>query len=344
MKINSLTMVLLLVLSFCSCAATHDVKGLYNEVNRSVGVIFTIQRAPSPERGGQLTQFAGLGSGVLISADGKMVTAAHVVQAADTVFVRFGDGEKVTAKVITSAPQADLALIQLTKVPSFAKPAPLGDSGKIAVGDQICVIGAPYGIEHVLTVGYISARHRPNKVLKNFEMGEFFQTDAAINQGNSGGPMFSMDGEVVGIVSSNLTFSGGFEGIGFAVTSNTAKRLLIDEPTPWSGVEGVLLTGDLAKAFNLPQSAGMLVERVAAGSLGNELKLKGGTINAQVSGQPLVMGGDIVLSVQDMEVKDTVANTQGIRKAMSAVPVGGEIRVVVYRGGKKVSLSAARKY
>lgn len=344
MKINSLTMVLLLVLSFCSCAATHDVKGLFQDVNRSVGIILTVQRAPSPERGGQLTQFAGLGSGVLISDDGKMVTAAHVVQAADTVFVKFAGGEKVSAKVITSAPQADLALIQLSKVPTGAKAAALGDSSGISVGDQVCVIGAPYGIEHVLTVGYISARHRPNKVLKNFELGEFFQTDAAINQGNSGGPMFNMNGEVVGIVSSNLTFSGGFEGIGFAVTSNTAKRLLIDEPTPWSGVEGVLLTGEMAKAFNLPQPAGMLVERVAAGSLGAELKLKGGTISGTANGQPLLMGGDIVLTVQDLAVKDTVENSKSIRKAMSAVPVGGEIRVVVFRGGKKVSLSAARKY
>ncbi len=333
---------LLLATVLPSCAAAQNVRDLYTRVNRSVGMIQTVERAPSLEKQGQLTSESALGSGVLISKDGQMVTAAHVVQTADQVFVRFRGGEKIAARLVASEPYADLAVLKLEKVPATAVPVSLGDSDEMAPGDQIIVIGAPYGIDQVLTVGHISARHKPSVVVKNFEMGEFFQTDAAINEGNSGGPMFNMRGEVIGIVSSILSQSGGFEGIGFVVTSNTVRKLLLEEPTPWSGVQSFMLTDDLAKAFNLPQPAGLLIERVAKGSLAHNAKLEGGTIQTIIKGIPLIIGGDIVLAIQGIEVSADLQIVGRIRKSIKNIPVGGEIRLKVLRAGKTFDLSVRR--
>ena len=118
--------------------------------------------------------------------------------------------------------------MQLERRPTGAKPAPLGDSDRAEVGDQIFIVGAPLGISYSLTVGYISARRETDDLFGGFLPTEQFQTDAAINEGNSGGPMFNMKGEVIGIVSYIISQSGGFEGLGFVITSNMAKRLLLD--------------------------------------------------------------------------------------------------------------------
>src|SRR5262249_16951327 len=157
----------------------------------------------------------GLASGVLISGDGKVLTAAHVVQAVDQVFVEFIDGQLVTACVISSAPAADVALLQLDSVPPGVAPAQLGDSDKVEVGDEVFVVGAPYGLSYTLSVGHIGGRAAPKGSLASLSAGEFLQTDAPINSGNSGSPMFNRQGEVVGIVSNIMSRSGGFEGIGF---------------------------------------------------------------------------------------------------------------------------------
>ena len=127
-----------------------------------------------------------LASGVLISDDGKVLTAAHVVQAADKVFVEFADGRMVTARVISSATHADVALLQLDSVPAGLTPVPLGDSDKVEVGDQVFVVGAPYGLSPTLTVGHVSGRAQSS--LASMSAWEVFQTDAAINEGNSGVP------------------------------------------------------------------------------------------------------------------------------------------------------------
>jgi S1-C subfamily serine protease len=148
----------------------------------------------------------------------------------------------------------------------------------VQIGEQVFVVGAPLGITHTLTVGHLSARHKPNATFSGMLTAEFFQTDAAINRGNSGGPMFDLKGEVIGIVSSILSQSGGSDGLGFAATSNIARRLLLDEPSVWSGLDGYLLIGEAARAFNLPVGfeAGLLVQRVALGSPADQLGVRGG--------------------------------------------------------------------
>jgi len=129
-------------------------------------------------------------------------------------------------------------------------------------------VGAPYGLSPTLSAGHISGRYRPGNKVVGASAIEFLRTDAAINSGNSGGPVFNLSGEVVGIVSQILTKSGGSEGIGFAATSKIARQLLLDQKMFWSGVEGMLIEGDLARALNLPQAAGFLIQRVAKGSPG----------------------------------------------------------------------------
>src|SRR5262249_45995825 len=153
----------------------------------------------------------------------------------DEISVEFLGGETVTARVDASEPAADLSLLQLDRVPPVATVSPLADSDTVRVGDQVAIVGAPYGLSHSLSVGWISARWAPNTVYRTMPLAEFFQTDAVINTGNSGGPMFDMNGAVIGLVSHNISKSGGSEGLGFVVTVNTAKKLLLEKRSVWSG-------------------------------------------------------------------------------------------------------------
>jgi S1-C subfamily serine protease len=289
--------------------------------------------------GGQV-RFSEIGSGVLISADGKVMTAAHVVQTMDEIKVEFLGGETVPATVIASEPAADLSLIQLERVPANVLVAPMANSDTTRIGDQVIVIGAPYGLRHSMTVGWISARWAPNTVYQTMPLAEFFQTDAVINTGNSGGPMFNLRGEVIGIVSHNISRSGGSEGLGFVVTINTAKKLLLEERSFWSGIEGRELSDSLADLLNLPPNAvGYLIKTVAAGSPADLLGLRGGTTPATIDGEPLVLGGDIILSVMGVPTGG-LENYDRIRRVVSDLPSGQPLTVTILRAGKVLTLEA----
>src|SRR5204862_6350279 len=155
-----------------------------------------------------------------------------------------------------------LSLLQLERVPVRMQPGTMGNSDTVRVGDQVMVIGAPYGLAYSMSAGWISARWPPNTVYQTMPLAEFFQTTATINTGNSGGPMFDMAAQVIGIVSHNISKSGGSEGLGFVVTINTARTLLLERPSFWSGLEGQLISGPIAQILNLPQPAGYLVTSV----------------------------------------------------------------------------------
>ncbi len=266
------------------------------------------------------------------------MTAAHVVQVADKITVRYITGEEVPARVIASDPSTDVALIQAESVPDGITPAQIGNSDTALVGDQIFVIGAPYGIAHSLSVGHISARRAPHHLFGGFEKVELLQTDAAINQGNSGGPMFNMQGEVIGIVSHIFSTSGGFQGLGFVVTSNLAMKVLIDEPTSWTGLHGRVIEGPLAAALNLPQSAGILVESVAAGSPASALGLRAGDLKATIAGQDLTLGGDIILSVHGVRIGEPDAYEQ-IKAKRKSLGADDPFEVSVLRSGNVIKLS-----
>ena len=222
--------------------AAVDAQSVGDVFRRAAPSVVVIRaRGRDVEASGQ-TRFSETGSGVLISSDGKVMTAAHVVHTMDEVTVEFLGGETVKARVLSSEPAADLSLLQLERVPAGTRVARLADSNAVRVGDQVMVIGAPYGLSHSLSVGWISARWAPNTVYKALPLAEFFQTDATINTGNSGGPMLNMAGEVIGIVSHNISKSGGSEGLGFVATVNTAKQLLLERRSFWTGLEGQLLS------------------------------------------------------------------------------------------------------
>jgi len=336
-------MLVALILSSPATAASGSapISQTFKRVGGAVVVVRTIEHAPGGTRfKARESRASGLGSGVLISADGKVLTAAHVVQTADAVGVEFAGGEIVEATILASDPAADLALLQVKSVPEGVRAATLGDSDQTQPGDQIFVVGAPFGISRTLTVGYVSARRRSNGTFGSMESAELFQTDAAINSGNSGGPMFNLTGDVIGVVSGIVTRSGGSEGLGFAVTSNTARHLMIAEPTVWSGIEGYLLTGDLARAFNVPDArAGLLVQRVAQGSPAERLGLHGGTLPVNFGGEQLLAGGDIVLAVEGVALGAPNAY-EDIRERMIEIrDRNSSLRVSVLRAGVIVDLT-----
>jgi serine protease Do len=336
--IRSVTVSLLMVglLGWPSPAAQAQTPG---EVFRQVAPSVVVLRAKGRDvaAGGQ-TRFTETGSGVLASADGKVMTAAHVVHAMDEISVEFLGGETVKARVVASEPAADLSLLQLERVPAGARAAPLADSDAIRVGDPVIVVGAPYGLSHSLSAGLISARWAPNTAYKTMPLAEFFQTTATINTGNSGGPMFAMNGEVIGIVSHNISKGGGSEGLGFVVTINTAKTLLLERRSFWSGLEGQLLSNEQADLLNLPPgSTGFIIKTVAKGSPAEQMGLRGATMIAKLGDDELPLGGDIVLSLEGIKV-DT-ANLAKIRQQLGSKPSGTPFNVTVLRAGRLLELT-----
>jgi S1-C subfamily serine protease len=318
-----------------SSADAQTVRQVFDQVKPSVAVIRA--RGRDVTTAGQ-TSFSETGSGVLVTPDGKVMTAAHVVHAMDTIEVEFLGGETVSARVVASEPAADLSMLQLDRVPPGAKVSPMADSDTVHVGDQVIVVGAPYGLSYSLSVGYISARWPPNTVYKTMPLAEFFQTDATINTGNSGGPMFDMKGEVIGIVSHNISKSGGSEGLGFVVTMNTAKQLLLERKSFWSGLEGLMLSDHLADLLNLPpRTTGYIVKTVAKGSPGDHIGLRGSNMLVPIAGQEVPLGGDVILAVDGIQA--SAANLPKIREAMSQWPSGSPFTVTVLRAGQTLQLT-----
>ena len=335
------TLCLLVFSALLSPAAyAQSLRDAFRKVSPSVVVIRTLEQDLSPDLADGFVSSAGLGSGVLISDDGKVMTAAHVVQTADVVEVEFMDSTVVPARVVASSVRGDVALLQLDRVPDGAVTARLGNSDKMDVGDDVFVIGAPYGISHSLTVGHISGRRTEPEMFGGISRMEVFQTDAAINKGNSGGPMFNKQGEVVGIVSYILTQSGGFEGIGFVVTSNVAQQLLLAERSFWSGADIVPLAGDLSRIFNVPGPAGLLVQRVAKGSPAEKIGIRGGTLRVTLNDQELLVGGDIVLEVAGIGLASGPDAFKNIEGALSHAQPGATVTTKVLRAGNIIELSS----
>src|SRR5215470_14463584 len=326
---------LALLFGYEGTAQAQNLGDLFRKVTPSVVVIRARGREVSSAG---VTRFSEIGSGVMVSTDGKVMTAAHVVNAMDEITVEAVGGEKVSARVIASEPAADLSLLQMDRVPPSMTSASMADSSKVRVGDQVMIIGAPYGLSHSMSVGWISARWPPNTAYRNMPLAEFFQTDATINTGNSGGPMFNMAGEVIGIVSHNISKSGGSEGLGFVVTMNTAKRLLLEKRSFWSGLEGLLLNDQVSDLLNLPpRTNGYIVKTVAKGSPGDVIGLRGSTMVVNIAGQDVPLGGDIVLSVDGISMAP--GNLSKIRDTMSRWQSGQEFKVTVLRAGQVLELT-----
>jgi S1-C subfamily serine protease len=309
---------------------------LYRKVSPSVVVIRA--RGKEVSTGG-VVRFGEIGSGVLVTEDGKVVTASHVVHGMEDITVEFLGREAVRARVIGFQPGADLALLQLDVVPPNPPVSTMiADSDSVGIGDPVFIIGAPYGLTYALTRGIVSAHWKPNTVNREFPLAEFFQTDATINTGNSGGPMFNSAGEVIGIVSHMISKSGGSEGLGFVVTANTARKLLFEKRSFYLGVDGQIVSGPMANLLNVPQAGGYLVKTVVKDSLAERLGLVGGDRSATIDGQQLVLGGDIILTAQGIEL-GTIDDLIRAAKAIRDQPPGREVHMRVLRGGKVVELA-----
>lgn len=316
------------LLAMPSLLMAEDFSDLYSELSPTVVTIHTSNFAGNrnAEQGGN-----GLGSGVVISHD-RVMTAAHVVHTAKYITVKFKDGYTTPAEIVSSITASDVALLKLIAPPAKPVIAETADSSTVRIGEPVFVIGAPFGIEHTLSVGNLSGR-MDRGLLAGGEPITFLQTDTAINQGNSGGPMFNRDGKVIGIVSFILSKSGGFNGIGFAVSINGAEKSLMQASGFWTGFDGVLLTPEIASALNVPQETGMLVQHVVSGSAAQRAGLRGGTIPVKLAGGSLRLGGDIVLAIQGV-ICDGPHNIVAIKEQIEALEVGESFVITILRGGK----------
>ena len=266
-------------------------------------------------------QRQGLGSGVIIDADGYILTNNHVVAEADEIMVHLADGREFKAKVIGTDPPTDVAVIQIKaeRLPV----AQLGNSDKVEVGDLVLAIGSPFGLEQTVTFGIISATGRGGVGITDYE--NFLQTDAAINPGNSGGPLVDMRGQVIGINTAIASRSGGYMGVGFSVPANLASEVMkrIRETGKvvrgWLGVGIQRLTPELAESLKLKTEEGVLISQVFEGGPAAKAGLKAGDVALEYNGKPVKTSYDL-----QSAVAWTKPGTQGT--------------LVVLRDGKRMTL------
>lgn len=327
---------ILLLVSSITNAANYDANfaDLYEIHSKSVVTVYT---ASVSIQGKAAKTSNGVGSGVLIKED-QILTAAHVVADASAIEVLFPDGERIRADVVSSLEASDVALLRLHRSHPNPQVAILADSDKTRIGSEVFIIGSPFGISQTLSVGHLSGRMNRGLLAGGTPI-EFLQTDTAINTGNSGGPMFNAEGDVIGIVSFILTKSGGFDGIGFATSSNTAKEALLTSSGVLAGFEGIMLDKQTATALNFPRP-GMLVQRVVADSIIDRAGLKAGAIQAEIGGQSMLLGGDLILEINGL-VCITPHDFQLVKASTLTLQEDESYAITVFRNGEVVDLIAS---
>jgi len=288
-----------------TAAATKalTVNGVYKTARNGVVEITTTSTSQSsggsPFGGSQQSQAQG--SGFVYDTAGHIVTNDHVVDGANSISVTFADGTKYSAKVVGADPSSDLAVIKVDAPSGKLHPLNLGDSSALEVGDGVVAIGSPFGLEETVTAGIVSALNRHISSVNNFTISGVIQTDAAINHGNSGGPLLNMSGEVVGVNSQIESDSGGNEGVGFAVPSNTVSSLVKGQKVehPYLGVY-------VQTAANRP---GAQIGRVQSGSPAADAGLKAGDVITDFGGESISSANDLTSAVGSKQPGDKVSVT-----------------------------------
>jgi S1-C subfamily serine protease len=291
---------------------------------------------------GDLSEF-GSGSGFVIDKEGHIVTNNHVIEDADQVRVTFFDGVVVTAETVARDEDSDLAVVQVDVDPERLVPLEFGSSTDLRVGQRVIAIGNPWDLGGTMTVGIVSAlgRSLPGRISEQgqYSIPDLIQTDAAINPGNSGGPLVDSSGRVVGI-NSAIRSEGRFNsGVGFAVPVDIVKRVvpaLISEGRyryPYLGISSnnLVTVADLAEELNLPVQRGVLIAEATPGFPADEAGLRGGTEQINFLGQPVVIGGDIILAIDDYQLRDF---DDLIAYLIRETSVGQEVTLTVLRDGE----------
>ncbi|WP_148717195.1 Do family serine endopeptidase [Chitinolyticbacter meiyuanensis] len=264
---------------------------------------------------------SSLGSGVIVSADGYIVTNNHVVESADEIQVALADGRTAQARVVGTDPETDLAVIriELPKLPTIA----FADDNQVQIGDVVLAIGNPFGVGQTVTMGIVSATKRTQLGINTFE--NFIQTDAAINPGNSGGALIDTEGNLLGINTAIYSRTGGSLGIGFAIPASSVRQVMeaiIKDGSVvrgWLGVEPQDVTTELANSFKLKEARGALVAGVVRGSPADLAGVRPGDIVLDIAGKP-------------------VTNTEALLNLIAALKPEQQIELQLYRNGKPLSL------
>jgi S1-C subfamily serine protease len=329
-----------------------DASELYRKRAAGVVTIFALFGDGSGDESAGASQ----GSGFVVSDDGYILTNSHVVTTAgetdpsetpapaDSVYVQFRDGERVPATIVGWDVYDDVGLLKVDPDDHQVSPVPLGDSSAVVVGEPVAAIGSPFGQESSLSVGVVSATERSiDSLTSGFNLVDAIQTDAPINRGNSGGPMFDAAGDVIGINAQIRSESGTAEGVGFAVPINAARRSmeqLIQSGKvryAWLGVTTQTLTPRLAERFGFAGERGAAVQAVADGSPADRAGLVGCSGEAEFEGLTFCPGGDLIVAVDGRPVD----SAEDVVRAVNQLRLpGDEIRLTVLRGSERVTVKA----
>jgi len=250
----------------------------------------------------------GLGSGFVYDKKGHIVTNYHVIEGAESIEVTFLDGNITSAEIIGLDIYSDLAIIKVDTQTTTLNPIVLGDSSELTVGEPVAAMGNPYGLSDTLTVGIVSSIQRSLEATGNYLIIDIIQIDAAVNPGNSGGPLVNLHGQVVGVNTAIQSETGAFTGIGFAIPSDTVKREinnLIETGNykhPWLGISGLGVNLELADVIGLDKPQGILVIDVTADGPADLAGIRGSTETAFVDEQEVQIGGDVITAINDVPV------------------------------------------
>ncbi|HYY32845.1 MAG TPA: trypsin-like peptidase domain-containing protein [Gaiellaceae bacterium] len=328
-------------------AGGRTISDIYAGAKRGVvQVLATAVVSENPFFGAQEARL--LGSGFVIDKAGHVVTNYHVVEGASKVEVSFSGNDEMPATVVGRDPSTDIAVLRIKRAQSRAlTPLPLGNSSQVRVGDAVVAIGNPFGLERTVTAGIVSALQREITAPNGFAIDEVIQTDAAINKGNSGGPLLNADGQVIGVNSQIESESGGNVGIGFAIPINTVKDVvsqLIEHGKvehAYIGVEMTTVTRELASNVRLPADHGVLVERVRPGSPAAEAGLRGGSSQVVVDGESYLIGGDVVTAIDGQPIE----SADQLRSVVTSKRPGDELTLQIHRQNetKEITVTLGRQ-
>jgi S1-C subfamily serine protease len=285
-------------------------------------------------------QAEALGSGFVIDKAGHIVTNYHVVEGARSVEVSFSNNESMKAKIVGTDPSTDVAVLQVDAHSRALTPLSLGNSDLVHVGDSVVAIGNPFGYDRTVTAGIVSALQRVIQAPNSYSIDHVIQTDAALNKGNSGGPLLNANGNVIGVnsqISTGNSGSSGNVGVGFAVPINTVTTVAAQiiksghVEHAFLGIAAQPVTESAAKLFRLPVSHGLLVARVQPGSGAAKAGLRAGTQNATLAGETYPLGGDLLATIDEAPLY----SVDQLRDVIGGKKPGDNVKLRVYRGDQQ---------